>query len=501
MKLRYFISVLASVCYLATACDTTEVPGDLANIQVSSSYVAIPENKGEISTGGTATITVTATTDWSFDDKALPEWLTVSPVSGKVGETKVSFTAGEAVNTNTVTLKINADGAEQYIVVTQMVGDGSAKAMTAAEVAAAPDGKKVMMTGVCTSIANTVYGNWYIEDSTGSVYVYGTLDSKGQTKNFASLGLEVGDVVTVQGPKKDYSGVIELLDVTVVKIVKSLIKLEQTAVDVAKEGGELRVAATVKGSDLHVDNMPEWLSFYGNDGGELVFNVAANNAGARKATLSISSGTSTVTLDITQAGSIIEASIADFLAAEVGETLYKLTGVVTSVASATYGNINIKDATGEVYVYGVLTGEGGESKKFDTLGVEVGDIVTVIGKRAAYNGNPQVGGAYYVEHANVTTVTVAEFLTKADSKEVWYMLTGTVSNIANATYGNFDLVDSTGTIYVYGLLTGYNGVSKQFSTLGVEAGDTITVIGKRASYNGAAQVGNGFYVSHTKATI
>ena len=91
---------------------------------------------------------------------------------------------------------------------------------TCAEVLAGTDGTVYQVRGKCTEIKNTTYGNWNLEDETGAVYIYGTLDAEGKTKNFSSLGIEVGDIVTVQGPRKDFNGTIELVDVTVVKIEK-----------------------------------------------------------------------------------------------------------------------------------------------------------------------------------------------------------------------------------------------------------------------------------------
>ena len=54
-------------------------------------------------------------------------------------------------------------------------------------------------------------------------------------------------------------------------------------------------------------------------------------------------------------------------------------------------------------------------------------------------------------------------------------LTGVVSNITNTTYGNFDLTDETGTIYVYGCLNAA-GEAKKFAELGIEEGNKITVL-------------------------
>jgi hypothetical protein len=92
---------------------------------------------------------------------------------------------------------------------------------TCAEVLAGADGTIYRVTGKCVEIANTTYGNWYLEDATGKVYIYGTLDAEGNTKNFASLGIEVGDEITVEGPRKTYKETVELVDVKVIEIKKA----------------------------------------------------------------------------------------------------------------------------------------------------------------------------------------------------------------------------------------------------------------------------------------
>lgn len=96
---------------------------------------------------------------------------------------------------------------------------------------------------------------------------------------------------------------------------------------------------------------------------------------------------------------------------------------------------------------------------------------------------------------SVKAVTVAEFLEKEESTSQYYQLTGTVSNITNTVYGNFDITDESGKVYVYGLLTGWNGASKQFESLGIVEGDKITICGVRASYRDSDQVGSGFFIS------
>lgn len=105
------------------------------------------------------------------------------------------------------------------------------------------------------------------------------------------------------------------------------------------------------------------------------------------------------------------------------------------------------------------------------------------------------------EPAGPEAITVAEFLAKEVNTTVWYELTGVVSNIANTTYGNFDLTDETGTVYVYGLTqTKVSSNDKSYSKLGLKEGDVLTLMGTRAAYNNVAQVGGpAYYVSHISA--
>lgn len=93
------------------------------------------------------------------------------------------------------------------------------------------------------------------------------------------------------------------------------------------------------------------------------------------------------------------------------------------------------------------------------------------------------------------TMTIAKFLEKKDTTTE-YTLTGKITNVANTTYGNFDLTDATGTVYVYGLLTPEGTAQKQWAAAGLKQGDIITVKGKYNVYNGSPQIKNAVYVSH-----
>ena len=502
MKLRYYIISLLALLAFATSCEE-DAPTLLKEVQLSSSYVAIPIE------GGSTSVTVNATDAWTITE--VPAWLTVSPTEGVAGEGTITFKADKASATNEATIKLACAGKTQYINIIQLAEKSEVTPSSCAEVIVGPDSKTYRVSGTCTSIANTQYGNWYLDDGTGSIYIYGTVDAAG-SYNWSKFGIEVGDKVTVEGPKTTYNGTVELVDVSVISVVKSLIKVEEQPAEIGKEGGEAFAKITYKGEGYSF-SIPEddksWLSVSGTqvigDTTIVTFYAQPNEGGARSTTVSLSSAkgdqNSTVTATVNQAGAIAEVSIAEFNAAEVGTAQYKITGIITKVAKASYGNFYLKDCTGETYVYGL-----GAKGDFENLGLKEGDIVTVIGTRGEYNGTIEMLGGQYVSHTSVTTSTIANFNAQADGTD-WYMLTGTVREATEeevaagckndmVTYGNFVLEDESGSVYVYGVTTGYNGVSKQFGTLGVNLGDVLTILCQKTTYKGLIEANKAMYVSH-----
>ena len=112
------------------------------------------------------------------------------------------------------------------------------------------------------------------------------------------------------------------------------------------------------------------------------------------------------------------------------------------------------------------------------------------------NGKTADGGG---SSSEVKTVTIADF-NAAPVSDTWYQLTGTVKNLKDGDqYGNFDLEDATGSVYVYGLLSEKGGDKKKFQELvaakGITEGSKITIIGNRGEYNGKIEVLNAYFVS------
>ncbi|MCR5240817.1 MAG: DNA-binding protein [Prevotella sp.] len=508
MKLKYIIPFFAAVIALLTGCESDNEAIYLNGLNVSTSYVSLDKN------GGTTQIFVSSADAWSFDAASIPAWLTVSPQSGSAGETTVSFSA-EAYAGRTAALKIISGNKTQEINVIQGLSEVSNA--TCAEVIAGPDAKTYRVTGAVTGIANTTYGNWYLNDGTGEIYIYGTLDKSGrdgQNNSIAAWGIEVGDEVTVEGPKTTYNGTVELVNVTVVKISKSLIKVDSLTVDGAKvanavlplEGGEVTAHVSCKGDGINVDNLPEWLSISSVTSNTVTFRAQPNTGGDRSATVTLKTYNAgkeyTSQFNIAQAGAILDVTVAEFLAAEVGDTQYRMQGVITGLyESDKQGkSFYIKDFSGETLVY--------RTEGFLDAGIEVGDVVEVLGKRGAYKDSPQMVNGTCKMLYDVKKVTIAEFLTMPDDKNTYYMVTGKISSLLGSNgkendYGNLYITDGTTELYVYGTYSGW-GATGDFRKFfiadnGLQVGDEITIIGYKDTYKELVELCQGVCFSFKKA--
>ena len=502
MKLNRLFLTLAAIAATAVSCVKDEL-AQLDEVQVSQSYIALPTE------GGSIDVTVTATDSWEIT--GIPEWLTVAPASGVAGKTVVTFSAEATSTTNESVLKLLCSGKTQLLTVLQMAEKIELPISTCAEVNAAEDGPTFKIKGTITAIENTTYGNMYVTDETGSVYIYGTL-YEGAEKQFSKYGVEVGDIVVVEGPRGSYKGSPQLVNATILAIEKSLIKVESVDPETAElpiEGGILTVTLTAKGDGVEVvipEENKSWISVSGmNVSGTsavVSFNIAENAGGDRSSELSFKTTKSgkeyTAVTSFSQKGAIIEATAAEINAAADGDTQYRITGYVSKVANTQYGNLYIRDHSGEVFVYG--------TNDFASTGIEEGDIITVVGPKTSHNG-PQMKNVTLENRIDVKDIDLASFKALADDSETWYRISGTVAESTEPntkldleTYGNLALTDGTNEVYVYGVVPGWGGASKLFGTLGVKLGDKLTIVCHKSSFTKDEytlhQASKAFYVSH-----
>ena len=214
---------------------------------------------------------------------------------------------------------------------------------------------------------------------------------------------------------------------------------------------------------------------------------------------------------------------------EVGETASTEKYYIKGIADADYTVDSYKNLTIDLVdkegseskfkVYRVKAADGKGLK--EGYKINKGATIVVYGPVVNFKGNtPETSNGAYLVSVNgqapeldgesgggsgntggdVQTVTIAEFNAAAESTNTWYQLTGTISNIKEGDqYGNFDITDETGSVYVYGLLSEKGGEKKKFQDLvtakGIANGKKITIIGNRGSYNDKIEVMNAYFVS------
>ena len=338
MKLRYLFSAILASLLLIVGCEPAETNLSFENIKLSKTYLSIPEE------GGSVELTINATEEWVIDttytqdvwpnvisrdkdDKTVikscePSWLSVDKMSYGAGETTVKFTAEAVSGGRELELKIKAGNSTQFVRVRQ--GSMSVTEATCAEVIAGPEGKLYRVTGICTAIANTTYGNWYLNDGTGEIYIYGTKNSAGSYA-WSDFNIEVGDEVTVEGAYVLYNGTTpEFVDATFISVEKSLVKVVTESQTYPKEGGEFEVRVAYKGagvfptvpeeyrswvSVVDMQNIPgEATKIEPNPADTAVVKLAIqpNNAAYRAGSVTFVSSSSSVPYEFTQDGAVLE---------------------------------------------------------------------------------------------------------------------------------------------------------------------------------------------------
>ena len=251
------------------------------------------------------------------------------------------------------------------------------------------------------------------------------------------------------------------------------------------------------------------------------------NGTAQMKNADITSFTTTTTIP-----AVLE-SVKDFEKNQYTDNKVVISGEVTEVQNATYGNVVIKDADGNsILVYGLYSATG--ATRYDKMdkAPAVGDTITVLGIVGKYN-DAQMKNGWLIAHTVAHTcsewddatcetpktckgcgktegealnhnyvdgvcdregcgaveptgpveVTLTEAIALEDGTDV--IVKGTVKKIDTAwseQYGNITVTieDADGnTLYIYRLKTN------------VQVGDVVTITGKVGSYNGAKQIAAG----------
>jgi len=201
MKFSHIIPTCLALGLILSGCGKHE-PDSLS---VLSTAVSLPCE------GGSEDVSLMTNLPWSAVSDQ--DWLRVAPSSGNASDSYQPITisavenSAEAARQATVTVK--AGSLSKTINVTQ----AGTPRFTIADFKAKKADKVTWykLTGEIASIANDTYGNFYIFDETGYVYVYGLGERKAESndQSFSKLALKVGDVVTMMTLRSEYNGTVE----------------------------------------------------------------------------------------------------------------------------------------------------------------------------------------------------------------------------------------------------------------------------------------------------
>ena len=431
MKLRNIIASFLAVVAVAVGC-TQELAGNLSSIQLDQSTIVFPEE------GSTVTIKVSAMADWKVDATTVPEELTVSPMEGKAGESTLTITSKANMNDISADIVILVGSQKQFIKFYQP-GDPALKPQFDEFVAGdywimCKEGEEwfalkstgctiddggsynylysvpavVGADGSLSSTASNVFtfeaveGGFVIKDPAGG-YLYQAakynnfyLTSDVATAAVWTVSQISADEFMIENPTLskwfqystgyDSAGAYGTAQegATLPKLVKAEAPtedpfvIEQTEFELPIEGGEILVPVTYNGVDIHVGEMPEWLSFFGYHDGNLKFAYETNEGGKRVAGVVLSTcmedgREGEVELTFTQEGvpPVTIPTIAEVIAAGA-QTETQTEGVVV----ATYGRgVLLYDGTGHILVY-----------QGSAMEPVVGDKIQVVGETTLYGG-------------------------------------------------------------------------------------------------------------------
>jgi len=450
MKLKYIIASFIAAASVLAGCVKEDPVSTLEGLSVSNDYVTLAADEG-----ASLSISVSAEESWTAsvpDSKAT--WLSVSPASGSAGQNvSMTFTATASTAARSTEVHISMGGKTKIVKVNQEAPAGvEVPLATCKEVLEGPE-VTYKVRGTCTRVVNTSYGNWYLADETGEIYIYGTFNAKGQYPKdadggWAGFGIEVGDIVTVEGPKTVYNGTVELVDVAIVKVEKSLIQVADF--DFAKlppVDTTFNMVVTSKESPLLISSDSDWLQVVAvNADGSYQLHADANERTAeRTANIAISGPTARKSVAITQEGvPATGASVSEIIAMEDDSQVQTLPSTIV-VALTTRGAV-LSDGTKAIYAYGNTA-----------AALKVGDGVRMSAKKTTYNGVPELtditdvfvdseGNA--VSHPEAVDITAVAGTYEASEAE-YVKLTGTLSvsgNYYNIALDEFPEGDKQGSI-------------------------------------------------------
>lgn len=296
------------------------------------------------------------------------------------------------------TFRVFFDMSRRLVSITRENGGNTGNVSTIPEVVEGPDSLTYTVRGIVTSIVNTSYGNYYISDEYGNtLYIYGTKDSDGNYPGsidggLESMGIILGNTVTVTGLKTTYHNTPELVDVKVVGVEQGPLNLFTSSLALDAAGGEVRIpvyAVTEPAVEV-LGDMSSWVKLtlepQGNNYYSLLMTYDKNTSGSRAiGVVSLTCQNVTLAVQLTQDVYIESLNVAALIGLANNYVFTELNGQVIELGSRGF---IFSDGTANVLVY---CGTGGAAYS-DGAPVKIGDHIALSGTKTTYYGLAEIAG-------------------------------------------------------------------------------------------------------------
>lgn len=260
-----------------------------------------------------------------------------------------------------------------------------------------------------------------------------------------------------------------------------------------------------------VSTNADWIRAYtqsGTDDGTLTveFDPYAESDQDRTADIVVSTSKLTMTLHVVQTKASPKEDAVNVTTRQFNEAsdnpdvLYRLTGFVDRMVSMKHGSLILRDAYGRALVYCLKTGKDGEDGRFGELGINVGDLITIVGNRSSFGEDAELVDGYHESHKIIEEISVSDYVGRPDGSSVWYRMTGKVADITDADKGTLVLEDpQTGSaINVVEVVSDYGAETGSFASLGVRKGSYLTII---ASSKSNGKILKSIYLEHAAGKL
>ena len=356
--------------------------------------------------------------------------------SGKTSESDAVY-AGQSAGGNE-SIQLRSNNSNSGIVTT--TSGGYARKVTVTWQSGTSDGRTLDIYG-----SNTAYTN------PTQLYSSSTQGTKlGSIKKGTSTELEItGDYEFIA--MRSNSGAMYITEIKIewqkggggVEIVTPSFDLDKRQLSFDVEGGSADIKVeSINGFNniVSAEADAEWLTI-ANDGYTFTVTADENEGFARTANITFSAdGCEDIVVAVSQKPNLnaaIEATVEEFLDAEEDDTtLYRLRGTITNVKETIYGNFDITDETGTVYIYGLCSPEGAQ-KYWAESEAQLGDDIELITVRSSYGSTPQGKNAYFVEKQRPGTIAFWSF----DKTDLTFECEGGEAEINVAAYNLKDEVE------------------------------------------------------------